>query len=85
MINSRKSYSMYFRYFYNYAFQNGLIEVNDIEAFTEKLRKFSGWSKESKEYLELNDVNSTFYECLRDQVRAEFQGKMIISIHMMFQ
>jgi len=54
--------------------KNGLIEGNDIEAFTEKLRKFSGWSKDSKEYLELNDVNSTFYECLRDQVRAEFQA-----------
>lgn len=54
--------------------KNGLIEINDIEAFTEKLRSFSGWSKDSKEYLELVDVNSTFYECLRDQVKAEFQA-----------
>merc|ERR1712179_182736 len=54
--------------------KNGLIEHNDIESFTEKLRSYSGWSKDSKEYLELVDVNSTFYECLRDQVKAEFQA-----------
>ena len=62
-------------------FQNGLIELNDIEAFTEKLRSFAGWNKDSKEHRELIDVNSTFYECIRDQVRAEFQGKVKVIIH----
>ena len=61
-------------------FQNGLIEHNDIEAFTEKLRSFAGWTKDNKEYLALIDVNSTFYECICDQVRAEFKGKMIVII-----
>ena len=61
-------------------FQNGLIEQNDIEAFTEKLRSFAGWNKDSKEYLSLIDVNLTFYECICDQVRAEFKGKMIAII-----
>ena len=66
---------------YNYhIFQNGLTEQNDIEAFTETLRSFAGWNKESKEYLSLIDVNSTFYECICDQVRAEFKGKMIVII-----
>jgi len=54
--------------------KNGLIEHNDIEAFTEKLRSFAGWTKDSKEYLALIDVNSTFYECICDQVRAEFKA-----------
>ena len=61
-------------------FQNGLIEHNDIDAFTEKLRSFAGWNKDSKEYLALIDTNSTFYECICDQVRAEFKGKMITII-----
>ena len=67
-----------------YVFQNGLIEHNDIESFTEKLRSYSGWSKDSKEYLELVDVNSTFYECLRDQVKAEFQGRFHIIFFRIF-
>jgi len=63
--------------------KNGLIEINDIEAFTEKLRSFCGWKKGSKEYNELTDVNSTFYECLRDQVRAEFQATDVSDVEAM--
>jgi len=54
--------------------KNGLIEHNDIDAFTEKLRSFAGWNKDSNEYRALIDVNSTFYECICDQVRAEFKA-----------
>ena len=55
--------------------QNGLIEHNDFDAFTEKLRAYTGWKKDSPQYLALIDVNETFYECLKDQVKAEWQGK----------
>merc|ERR1712018_803960 len=54
--------------------KNGLIEHNDIDAFTEKLRSFAGWNKDSNEYRALIDVNSTFYECICDQVKAEFKA-----------
>jgi len=54
--------------------KNGLIEKNDITAFLEKLRTYRGWKKDSKKYLELIDVGSTFYECICDQVKAEFQA-----------
>ena len=56
--------------------KNGLIEENDITAFTEKLRLYTGWEKDSEQYVELVDVNTTFYECIRDQVKAEWQGKI---------
>jgi len=64
-----------FTYLFNKFFdlkKNGLIEHNDIDTFTEKLRAFTGWTKNSKQYQELEDVNSTFYECITDQVKAEF-------------
>lgn len=64
-----------FTYLFNKFFdlkKNGLIEHNDIDAFTEQLRSYSGWTKDSKQYRELQDVNSTFYECITDQVKAEF-------------
>lgn len=54
--------------------KNGLIEENDIEAFTEKLRVYTGWGKDTDLYQEMKDIHSTFYECIRDQVRAEFQA-----------
>jgi len=41
---------------------------------TEKFRAYTGWGKESANYLEMRDVHDTFYECIRDQVRAEFQA-----------
>ena len=55
-----------------------LIEKNDITAFLEKLRTYRGWQKDSKKYLELVDVGNTFYECICDQVKAEFQGEFVI-------
>jgi hypothetical protein len=64
-----------FTYLFNKFFdlkKNGLIEHNDIDKFTEQLRLYTGWTKESDQYRELEDVNSTFYECITDQVKAEF-------------
>ena len=58
--------------------QNGLIEHNDFDAFTEKLRAYTGWKKDSPQYLALIDVNETFYECLKDQVKAEWQGNCFL-------
>ena len=51
---------------------NGVIEAEDVEGFTEKLRAYNGCKKDSKLYLELTDVNAAFYECIRDQLKAEF-------------
>jgi len=54
--------------------KNGLIEKNDITAFMDKMGDYRGWKKNSKEYLELVDVGSTFHECILDQLKAEFQA-----------
>jgi len=64
-----------FTYLFNKFFdlkKNGLIEHNDIDKFSEKLLHYTGWAKGSDQYRELEDVNSTFYECITDQVKAEF-------------
>lgn len=68
-----EKYKFLFKAFFDIK-KNGLIEENDIVSFTEKLRVYTGWGKDSPQYLEMVDVNSTFYECIRDQVKAEWQA-----------
>lgn len=52
--------------------KNYLIEGNDIEAFIEKLRSFAGWEKGGKNHSQLIDLEKTFYECIQDQIKAEY-------------
>jgi len=68
-----EKFTMLFNTFFDIK-KNGLIEHNDFDAFTEKLRAYTGWKKDSPQYLALIDVNETFYECLKDQVKAEWQA-----------
>lgn len=68
-----EKYTFLFNTFFDIK-KNGLIEENDIHAFTEKLRLYTGWKQDSKQYHKMKDVNRTFYECIRDQVKAEFQA-----------
>jgi len=72
-----EKFTYLFTAFFDAGLKNGLIEKDDIDAFTEKLRIYTGWDKQSKQYLELSDVNATFHECIIDQLRAEFQAKEV--------
>merc|ERR1711936_348011 len=69
-----EKFTMLFNTFFDIK-KNGLIEHNDFDAFTEKLRAYTGWKKDSQQYLALIDVDETFYECLKDQVKAEWQAQ----------
>ena len=56
-------------------FQNGLIEQNDIEAFINKLTSYAGYKEGSASFNRLRDLEKTFFECLQDQVKAEFKAE----------
>ena len=60
-----------------FAQQNNLVEQNDIEAFVEKMRAYAGWEKGSKQAAHLKDVEATFYECVQDQIKAEYLGRLM--------
>jgi len=67
-----------FKFLFNAFFdieKNNLIEQDDIEAFIEKLRNYAGWDKGSKQHLQLRDIELTFYECIKDQIKAEYQAE----------
>lgn len=67
-----------FSYLFNTFFdieKNDLIEQNDIEAFIEKLRCYAGYEKDSPSYHQLRDLERTFFECLQDQVEAEYKAE----------
>ena len=55
--------------------QNGLIEHDDIMAFGERMTKYTGWAKDSEQYRKMIDILETFYECVKDQVKAEYLSK----------
>lgn len=64
-----------FTYMFNAFFdikKNGLIELSDIEAFEEKLCEFTGWRKGQLHHSQMLDILSTFHECVKDQVKAEY-------------
>lgn len=52
--------------------ENGLIEQDDIFAFGERMCLFTGWAKDSAQNLRMIDILNTFYECVRDQAKAEY-------------
>lgn len=52
--------------------ENGLIEQDDILAFGERMCTYTGWGKDSIEKRRMLDILETFYECVRDQVKAEY-------------
>ena len=55
--------------------QNGLIEHDDIMAFGERMTKYTGWAKDNVQYKKMIDILETFYECVKDQVKAEYLSK----------
>jgi len=64
-----------FTYMFNAFFdlkQNGLIEHDDIMAFGERMTKYTGWAKDNEQYRKMIDILETFYECVKDQVKAEY-------------
>ena len=64
--------------------QNGLIERNDILAFGDRLCKFTGWKEGSDHRKTMRDILNTFYECVKDQVKAEYLSKLFYFICMPF-
>ena len=52
------------------------IDDTDVENAIEKMREYAGWEVDSKEHQQLRDFERTFYECVRDHVKAEYQGKV---------
>jgi len=57
--------------------KNNLIELDDIEAFIEKLRNYAGWEKNSRQHFYLRDIEKTFFECIKDQLKAEYQAEEV--------
>ena len=55
------------------------IDDTDVETAIEKMRDYAGWATGSKEHLQLMDFEVTFYECVRDHVKAEYQGMHVCS------
>ncbi len=39
------------------------------------MTKYTGWSKDSEQYRKMIDILETFYECVKDQVKAEYLSK----------
>ena len=39
------------------------------------MTKYTGWSKDSEPYRKMIDILETFYECVKDQVKAEYLSK----------
>jgi len=63
-----------FTYLFNCLFdleKNSLIESNDMEALAEKMRVYSGWSKDSAHFQNTLHVMKVFFECLIDQAQLE--------------
>ena len=52
-----------------------MIEQDDILAFGERMCAYTGWGKDSIEKRRMLDILETFYECVRDQVKAEYLSK----------
>ena len=44
-------------------------------AFGERMTKYTGWAKDSEQYRKMIDILETFYECVKDQVKAEYLSK----------
>jgi|ERR1711951_21543 len=51
------------------------IDDTDVENAIEKMREYAGWEVDSKEHQQLRDFERTFYECVRDHVKAEYQAE----------
>merc|ERR1719273_2075393 len=49
-----------------------MIEQDDILAFGKRLSEFTGWTKDSVHGQRTKDILNTFYECVKDQVKAEY-------------
>jgi len=67
-----------FKYLFDAFFdmdKNDFIERSDIVAFIDKLSSYAGWKEGSKEHTHLLDVQNTFYECIKDQIIAEYQAE----------
>ena len=39
------------------------------------MTKYTGWAKDSEQYRKMIDILETFYECVKDQVKAEYLSK----------
>lgn len=64
-----------FKYMFSAFFdieENGLIEQDDILAFGDRMCEYTGWAKDSAQNKRMIDILNTFYECVRDQVKAEY-------------
>ena len=44
-------------------------------AFGERMTKYTGWAKDNEQYKKMIDILETFYECVKDQVKAEYLSK----------
>ena len=44
-------------------------------AFGERMTKYTGWAKDNVQYKKMVDILETFYECVKDQVKAEYLSK----------
>jgi len=67
-----------FEYLFNAFFdidKNDLIEKTDIACFIKKLSDYAGWAEGSKQHTHLLDVQNTFYECIKDQIIAEYKAE----------
>jgi len=64
-----------FKYMFSAFFdleENGLIEQDDIIAFGTRMCQYTGWKEGSPHKERVTDILNTFYECVRDQVKAEY-------------
>jgi hypothetical protein len=52
--------------------ENGLIEHDDIMEFGNRMCHYTGWEKGNPHHERMTDILNTFYECVRDQVKAEY-------------
>merc|ERR1711997_578939 len=67
-----------FKYMFSAFFdieENGLIEQDDIFAFGNRMCQYTGWKEGSPHKERATDILSTFYECVKDQVKAEYLNK----------
>ena len=39
------------------------------------MTKYTGWAKDNEQYKKMIDILETFYECVKDQVKAEYLSK----------
>jgi len=67
----RQKIGFMFDFFFDEGITDGYMEQVDFDHLAEKVRKYLNWTIDSKEYIEMVDLNRNFFENLKEQTANE--------------